>query len=138
MNNNENNSKPVVIIKIILAIIVGAIFYIQIKDVFLANSLTIGFGIIFLIFITVELAKFILRTIQEADDVPQSYKVYGKKFIQVFNLFYHISTIILGVVTIITSINLNMYDLLLIGFIILIKGLISLIVYLIKSNKKTS
>lgn len=63
MNNNANNSKPVVIIKIILTIIVGAIFYIQIKDVFLSNSLTIGFGIIFLIFITVELTEFILRTL---------------------------------------------------------------------------
>ena len=100
MNNNANNSKPVVIIKIILAIIVGAIFYIQIKDVFLANSKTIGFGISILILITIELTEFILKTLQEANDVPKEYKIYGNKFMKVFTYIYHISTIILGIVVI--------------------------------------
>lgn len=141
MNNNANNSKPVVIIKIILTIIVGAIFYIQIKDVFLANPLTIGFGISFLIFITIELTEFILKTLQEADDVPKEYKIYGSKFMKVFTYIYHISTIILGIVVIFTAISLldmNMYELLLVGFIIFIKGFISLIIHLIKSNKKSN
>ena len=141
MNNNANNSKPVVIIKIILAIIVGAIFYIQIKDVFLANSKTIGFGISILILITIELIEFILKTLQEANDVPKEYKIYGNKFMKVFTYIYHISTIILGIVVIFTAISLldmNMYELLLVGFIIFIKGFISLIIHLIKSNKKSN
>ena len=142
MNNNANNSKPVVIIKIILSIIVGAIFYIQIKEAFFTNSTTVGFGIAFLIFTTVELTEFILRTLQEAEDLPKEYKIFGNKFMNVFNLIYHIVTIILGIVVIFTAINLiivdmNMYELLLVGFIILIKGFISLIIYLIKINKKT-
>ena len=142
MSNKENKSKPVVIIKIILSIIVGAIFYIQVKEAFFTNSLTIGFGIAFLIFITVELTEFILRTLQEADDLPKEYKIFGNKFMNVFNLIYHIVTIILGIVVIFTAINFiiienDMYQLLLVGFIILIKGFISLIVHLIKINKKT-
>ena len=142
MNNDANNSKPVVIIKIILSIIVGAIFYIQVKEAFFTNSLTIGFGIAFLIFITIELTEFILRTLQEANDLPKEYKIFGKKFMNIFNLIYHIITIILGIVVIFTAINLivmdmNMYELLLVGFIILIKGFISLIVHLVKTSKKT-
>ena len=138
-----NNSKPVVIIKIILAIIVGAIFYIQIKEAFFPNPLTIGFGIIFLIFVTIELTKFILKTIQEADDLPKEYKIFGNKFMNIFNLIYHIVTIILGIVVILTAISLiimntNMYELLLVGFIIFIKGIISLITYAIKLNKKSN
>ena len=137
------NSKPVVIIKIILAIIVGAIFYIQIKEAFFPNHLTIGFGITFLIFITIELTKYILRTLQEAEDLPKEYKIFGNKFMNIFNLIYHIVTIILGIVVIFTAINLiitdmNMYELLLVGFIILIKGFISLIIHLIKINKKSN
>jgi len=142
MNNDANNSKPVVIIKIILSIIVGAIFYIQVKEAFFTNSLTIGFGIAFLIFITIELTEFILRTLQEANDLPKEYKIFGKKFMNIFNLIYHIITIILGIVVIFTAINLivmdmNMYELLLVGFIIFIKGFISLIVHLVKTSKKT-
>jgi len=142
MNNDANNSKPVVIIKIILSIIVGAIFYIQVKEAFFTNSLTIGFGIAFLIFITIELTEFILRTLQEANDLPKEYKIFGKKFMNIFNLIYHIITIILGIVVIFTAINLivmdmNMYELLLVGFIIFIKGFASLIVHLVKTSKKT-
>ena len=138
-----NNSKPVVIIKIILAIIVGAIFYIQIKEAFFPNPLTIGFGITFLIFVTIELTKFILKTIQEADDLPKEYKIFGNKFMNIFNLIYHIVTIILGIVVILTAISLiimdtNMYELLLVVFIIFIKGIISLITYAIKLNKKSN
>ena len=136
------NSKPVVIIKIILSIIVGAIFYIQVKEAFFSNSLTIGFGITFLIFITIELTEFILRTLQEANDLPKEYKIFRKKFMNIYNLIYHIVTIILGIVVIFTAINFiiienNMYQLLLVGFIIFIKGFISLIVHLIKITKKT-
>ena len=137
------NSKPVVIIKIILSIIVGAIFYIQIKEAFFPNPLTIGFGITFLIFVTIELTKLILKTIQEADDLPKEYKIFGNKFMNIFNLIYHIVTIILGIVVILTAISLiimdtNMYELLLVGFIIFIKGIISLITYAIKLNKKSN
>ena len=121
------NSKPVVIIKIILSIIVGAIFYIQVKEAFFSNSLTIGFGITFLIFITIELTEFILRTLQEANDLPKEYKIFRNKFMNIYNLIYHIVTIILGIVVIFTAINFiiienNMYQLLLLGFIIFIKG----------------
>lgn len=124
MSNKENNSTPVVIIKIILSIIVGAIFYIEIKDVFLSNSLTIGFGIAFLIFVTIELTEFILRTIQEANDVPKEFKVFGNKFMTVFNYIYHIITIILGLVVIYTGVTvIDMQELILVGFIILIKGI---------------
>lgn len=124
MSNKENNSTPVVIIKIILSIIVGAIFYIEIKDVFLSNSLTIGFGIAFLIFVTIELTEFILRTIQEANDVPKEFKVFGNKFMIIFNYIYHIITIILGLVVIYTGVTvIDMQELILVGFIILIKGI---------------
>lgn len=137
------NSKPLVIIKIILSVIVGAIFYIQIKEAFFKSPLTIGFGITFLIFITIELTKFIIITIQEADDLPKEYKIFGNKFMNIFNLIYHIVTIILGIVVILTAISLiimdtNMYELLLVGFIIFIKGIISLIIYVIKLNKKSN
>ena len=139
MSNKENNSTPVVIIKIILSIIVGAIFYIEIKDVFLSNSLTIGFGIAFLIFVTIELTEFILRTIQEANDVPKEFKVFGNKFMTVFNYIYHIITIILGLVVIYTGVTvIDMQELILVGFIILIKGIISLIAHTVRSIKKAS
>ena len=139
MSNKENNSTPVVIIKIILSIIVGAIFYIEIKDVFLSNSLTVGFGIAFLIFVTIELTEFILRTIQEANDIPKEFKVFGNKFMTVFNYIYHIITIILGLVVIYTGVTvIDMQELIFVGFIILIKGIISLIAHTVRSIKKAS
>ena len=139
MSNKENNSTPVVIIKIILSIIVGAIFYIEIKDVFLSNSLTVGFGIAFLIFVTIELTEFILRTIQEANDVPKEFKVFGNKFMIIFNYIYHIITIILGLVVIYTGVTvIDMQELIFVGFIILIKGIISLIAHTVRSIKKAS